>query len=424
MSRSCAKGAEDTCVNYPKLYRAKQTFERPRLESIEETVKATLSRVASRVKPGQSVAVTAGSRGIANIARILRAVISELKALQLDVFIVPAMGSHGGATAAGQVQILAHYGITEETMGVPIRATMEVRKVGVTPEGVPVYVDAEVLEADWLLPVNRVKAHTYHTGDIESGLSKMLMIGIGNEIGASTYHRAAMRIPFSKLARSVVPIVLREARVLCGVAIVENPYDETCHIEAVMPEVYQQREIELLAWAKSLMPRLPLRELDVLIIDWMGKDISGGGIDTNVVGRSKKTGTNILMLFVRDITPASHGNALGIGYCDVTTRKLTDKVDWKKTYINCIASCDVEAGMIPLTYDTEREALNVALGTIGLRAPEDAVLLWIRDTLHVFDLVISERARELLRGNPQVAVDPQPLGFEFRGDELISPFEA
>lgn len=408
-------------MRYPKLYRARQSFPRPRLEDLEEILRRKLAVLEERVKPGQSVAVAVGSRGIRDIKLVTKCVVERLKELGLEVFVVPAMGSHGGATPEGQRQILSDYGITEKEVGAPVRATMEVEKVGETEDGVPVLVDAEALGADWLIPINRVKPHTHLSGEIESGLSKMLLIGIGNHAGATVYHRAVVKLRFMRLVRTAVPVVLERARVLCGVAIVENAYDETCEIDVVTAEVWFEREAELQSKSKSLMPRLPLPELDVLIVDFLGKDISGAGMDTNIIGREKPV-ENITNIFVRDMTPNSHGNALGLGYADITTEKLIKKVDWEKTYINCVAACSLLACKTPVVYPSEREALEVALKSVGLIEPSEVSLVWIKSTLHIYDIVLSERAKEMLGGRGDIKVATRPFEFEFSGDELVSPF--
>ena len=271
---------------FPRVFRVRQDFDAPEVSDIKKCVTTELERtVANRVSAGQSVAITAGSRGITNIASIIRATAEYFLSIGAQPFVVPAMGSHGGGTAEGQRRVIESYGITEEFCGCPIRASMETRIIGEAKEGFPIFFDRHAGEADHVVVCGRVKSHTSFAGDIQSGLMKMMMIGLGKKDGAALYHQAIKEHGFPQIIRSVAPKVIECANILVGLAIVENAKDQTAHIEAVKPEDFQPRETKLLEMAKRWMPRLPFPEIDILLIDQIGKNISGTGMDTNVIGR-------------------------------------------------------------------------------------------------------------------------------------------
>ncbi|HEY2839374.1 MAG TPA: lactate racemase domain-containing protein, partial [Pirellulales bacterium] len=309
-------------TEYPKLFRLRQKFEAPRVVDIAGTVRSELSRLSlsQRVKPGQSVAITAGSRGIANISTVIKAAVEHFQSLGAKPFIVPAMGSHGGGTAAAQRGIIEGYGITEEFCGCPIRSSMETVIVCQTDEGFPVHFDKHAFGADHVLVVGRVKPHTDFVGEIESGLMKMMLIGLGKHEGAKIYHRAIQNYSFGQILRSVGSRVLEHCRIVAGLAIIENAYDETAKIAAVGSHEFEPREKELLVLARQWLARLPFRVADILFIDEIGKNISGAGMDTNVVGRKFQMHApapdeypKVKRIAVRGLTPETHGNASGIG---------------------------------------------------------------------------------------------------------------
>jgi len=335
-------------------------------------------KLDKRVKPGDSIAITAGSRGITDINMITRTVIDELIKLKGRPFIIPAMGSHGGATVSGQLKVLAGYGITEEKMGAPIKAAMEVMKVGEDKSGIPVYLDKNVIDADHVVAINRIKPHTRFAGEIESGLIKMLLVGLGKDIGARVYHRAIMRHTFDQIVESVFPIVLSRLSVLFGLAIVENAYGKVADIKAMRGEDIIKEEPGLKKRSFELMAKLPFRNIDLLIIDNMGKDISGTGMDTNIIGHKDESSSKITRkeegisrIFVRDLTSNSHGNACGIGLADFTTRKLVNKINFQETYINCVTALRPEGAKIPMTFESDKDAIEAAAsqpsGLKGLR---------------------------------------------------------
>jgi hypothetical protein len=387
-------------VVYPKIVRIRQHFERPRVQDVAASVTAELEKLdlGRRIRPGQTVALTAGSRGIANIPLILRSTAAFLKRLGARPFLIPAMGSHGGATAEGQRQLLESYGITEEFVGAPIKASMEVVSLGSTPEGFPLLLDRHASEADHIGVVARVKPHTGYHGPIESGLLKMMMIGLGKHAGALAYHRILLEQPFDKVVRSAGRALLAKAPIAFGLAIVENGYDETALLEAVEPADFEPREEQLLLRARRLLAGLPLRQADVLIVDEIGKDISGSGMDTNVVGRkrafrlqpSTDGQPNMRLIFVRGLSERTHGNATGIGLADFTTTRLVQAMNYRATVINCLTAGYPEGAFLPVHFETDREVLDTALAIIGTRTAEQARILRIRNTLMLDEIEVSE----------------------------------
>ena len=385
-------------ASYPPVFRLRQLFDSPQIEDVPGEVHAQLARLdlAEKVRPGQTVAITAGSRGIANIDRIIRAAVDHLKGLGAEPFIVPAMGSHGGGTAQGQREVIESYGVTEEAIGCPIRSGMETVVVCQTAEAFPVHFDRHAFGADHVLVANRIKPHTRFVGDIESGLMKMMLIGLGKHAGAKIYHRAIEDYSFGQIIRSVAGEVLGKCRVLAGLAIVENAYDRTARIEAVRPEELESREKELLVLARQWMPRLPFDRVDLLIVEEIGKNISGTGMDTNVVGRKFNDHQavdgelpKVRRIALRKLTPETHGNAVGLGMAEFCRSQLLRETDFHVTRLNAITAGHVSAAMPPLDYETDREILDAALSNIGLTDAPDARILWIRNTLELAEVECS-----------------------------------
>ncbi|MGQ9506103.1 MAG: lactate racemase domain-containing protein [Thermogutta sp.] len=409
-------------LTFPQIFRIRQRFVSRRIDDIPARIKAELERVRIRdkIKPGQSVAITAGSRGINNIVTIFRALVSILHDWGASPFLVPAMGSHGGGTAEGQLGVLQAYGITETSVGCPIRATMETVVVGQAPEGFDVHFDRFAYQADHVVVVNRIKPHTLFTGPIESGLMKMLLIGLGKHRGAEIYHRAAFDYSFDRIVRSVGRIVLTQCPILMGLAVVEDAFDETAHIEAVLPNEFETREPQLLKLAKAWMPRLPFDHAHVLVIDRLGKDLSGSGIDTNVIGRKTNDHRaapgekpDIRFICVRGLSPGTHGNAVGIGLAEFCRSEILPQIDFRATRMNAITSGHVSAAMLPLDYPTDREMLTQALANIGMTPPQCARLLWIADTLHLSELECSAAylAEAKDRNDLEILTEARPLPF-------------
>ena len=409
----------------PTMLRLRQTFARPRLDDIPRAVAEALERAGLPVKRGDTVAVGAGSRGIANIDTIVGATVRYLRDHGARPFVFPAMGSHGGGTPEGQLSVLEHYGITEATMGCPVRATMEVTQVG-EALGLPVWLDRYAAEADWIGIVNRIKPHTDFKGSIESGLFKMMTIGLGKYRGAIQYHRANIQHGYETVITSVGREMLARARIGFGLGIVENGYDETAHVEAFGAADLEAGERRLLKSAREWMARLPFSPIDVLIVEQIGKNISGAGMDTNVIGRPSNphepfpADPKILWIVALDLTEESYGNAVGIGNADFTTRRLVDKIDMKPTLINAITACAPGGAKIPPTYETDREAIETALSCIGLTPPERARVIRIKNTLMLGELEVSQAyAAEVARRSDLTVLGEAPLGFDAAG-RLIS----
>jgi len=407
-------------MHLPKMYRIRQRFDESKVENIGETVKAELHNLSlAAIKSGHWVAITAGSRGIANIADILKAVVEFVKSFDARPFIFPAMGSHGGATAEGQVAVLEQLGVTEAYLGGPILSSMEAEEIARTGDGVPVFVDKNALTADHIVVVNRIKSHTKFKAPIESGLMKMMAIGMGKLKGAGYYHKAALQYTFPKIIIDAARLVMRRTPVLCALGIVENAYGQTALVSAMQPEAIESREKELLLLSKKMMAKLPFIDIDLLIVDEMGKDISGVGIDPNVTGRNRDLlgvfdhPVQVKRLFVRDLTAKSKGNAIGIGLTDITTRRLVNKIDYAATYKNCITGISLEKGAVPMHFATDREAIEVGLGSIGLTPPEQSKIVRIINTNRLEIVEVSEAyAAELKkRSDLEILGGPQPMVF-------------
>ncbi|MBC8229950.1 DUF2088 domain-containing protein [bacterium] len=382
----------------PRMVKVRQNFDALVVEDIPETVKLELAKLhlPKSINAGETVAIAAGSRGIANIDTVVKAIVSNLKLIGAKPYIIPAMGSHGGATAEGQIDVLRHYGITEETVGAPVLATMEVVQIGETEDGLPVLIGKDAYESDHIVMLNRIKSHTDFSGVIESGLMKMLAIGLGKQKGANMYHRAFFRYGFEHVIRTVSQVVLSSGKITFGVGLIENAYGQTARIAAMLADELEITEQKLLVEAKNFSGSLPFDELDLLIVDKMGKNISGTGMDTKIIGRLMQNfepepqKPAILRIFVRDLTEESNGNACGIGLADFTTTRLVEKIDRPATYMNSITALGPQKVRTPVYYDTDREAIENALDTVGLTKPKDCRVVRIESTLHLGEVEISE----------------------------------
>lgn len=382
------------------------------------------------VPDGGAVAVGAGSRGIANLGSIVRGVVEGIDERGYDPFVFPAMGSHAGATAAGQREKLADLGVTEKSVGCEIRATMEVVTIGETPERkVPVYVDAHAAEADAIVPVNRIKPHTDFSGEVESGLSKMLVIGMGKQRGAKMAHDWSVEWSLRNMLPEITRRLLDSLPVAGGIAIVEDQHDDTGLIEAVPPSGFLEREKDLLDLAIEWMPKLPFDEMDVVVVDQLGKDVSGQGMDTNVTGRRHFTINEpepespvINRIVARGYTDTTAGNAMGMGQADFAHRDVLDGLDWAKSLINAITASTVRGVRLPPVVENDRAALIGALGTIGPVDGEEARVLRVTDTMRLKRVYASpaliEAARE--REDLKVVEEPTPIEFDASGD-FVAP---
>ena len=349
-----------------------------------------------KTAPGQSVAIACSSRGIANYAEAVSAVVDALKHLELKPFLVPAMGSHGSATGKGQKKVLENYGLTVDRVGAPIRSSLEVDRIADTPGGIPVCIDRHAMQADHIVLINRIKHHTEFEYEVESGLMKMMAIGLGKETGATLYHKAIMVHGYPKVIVSVARSVLATGKILFGVGLVENGLNQTAHITVAGAETLEEQEKEGLKIAKRLAPRLPFEAADVLIIDEMGKDISGTGFDTKVVGRilmplvaEEPISPRIKRIVVCDLTEKTAGNADGIGIADFCTRRLVEKIDLKALYVNALAGAEPEHAKIPLTLENDLDAIRAAIGSVGLIPVEKLKVMRIRNTMQLEKLEVS-----------------------------------
>ncbi len=414
-------------IAFPKMLLLKQRFPGTPPLDVGEAVRAEVSRVRDRIRPGMRVAVAVGSRGITNLQAIVREVVRTLKSADAEPFIVPAMGSHGGATPEGQSELLAEYGITEQQLGVPIRPSLEVKRIGATPEGVDVYCSVEAMAADGIVIVNRIKPHTDFSGRIGSGIIKMSVIGLGKRTGAAAYHVAAGQRGYEEMLRSMSRVILQTAPVLCGVAIVENQRHETARIAVLPREQIEAQEEELFVEAKRLMPKLPFDDIDLLIVDRLGKNISGSGMDPNIIGRGVHGYSSFLgqrnlppprskRIFVRDLTPETHGHAIGIGFADLTTQRLVDRMDRRVTYVNALTSLTPNGAKIPIHFDTDREALAMGIQSVGLTDTTQARVVRIQDTLSLEKLEASEVYLPEIAQRRDLEIKSQPSELRFGAD--------
>lgn len=401
----------------PRFRRVRQRFPRPRLEDVAGRARAELRRLlGGRLRPGARVAITAGSRGIANIVALLAAAADEVRAAGGDPFFVAAMGSHGGGTVEGQRAVLASLGITEEAVRAPLRIGTETVSLGRTPIGFEAHCDRLAAEADAILVINRVKPHTAFRGPNESGLLKMLAIGLGKVPGASAAHRLGAA-EMARAVREAARLICARLPVLGGLAVVENGYEETAMISALPVERMEEGERALLETARALLPRLPLPSADLLIVGEMGKNISGTGIDVNVTGRwglageGVAHGPDIARIVVLELSAASHGNANGVGLADFVTRRLAERIDPLATYLNALTTGYVDRARLPMVLEDDRAAIGAALRTLGLADPREARAMWVRNTLRLEELWVSEAALAELPPHA-VAIGPSmPLRF-------------
>lgn len=416
--------AELTVSELPPVALVRQRVDAPRVDDVEATARVEVETSLARIdrQPGR-IAVGVGSRGIANLEAIVRATVAALRAGGWDPFIVPAMGSHGAATADGQAEVLAGYGITEERVGAPVRATMETRVVGELEDGTPYHVDRLAVEAGACFLVARVKPHTSFRGPVESGPAKMAAIGLGKQPGAALMHNAGS----AGLTRRVPqgPRVLERAGILVGaLAVVENQRDETALLRGLAAaEVGAEAESELLERARRLMPRLPFGRVDVLVVDRMGKDISGTGMDTNVINRFRIVGQAesgeplITAIAVMDLTEATHGNGMGIGNADYVPARLLAKLDLAAVYTNALTAgpIAIQRPNLPMVMADGRDTIRAALTATGV-PPGEARLAWIHDTLHTEVLGVSAALLAAHAGELEVLREPRPLPFDAAGE--------
>jgi len=417
-------------MKFPRIAKIDQTFPKPFVESTEQEISDSFNSIVSTEKiSGNRIAITAGSRGISGMADMLKTLIKTIRQKGGDPFIIPAMGSHGGATPEGQLHILSDYGITPETMGVPILASMETVCIGETVDSLPVNIAKTAFDADGVVVINRIKPHTDFTGEVESGLMKMITVGMGKIDGAKTFHSRTVGHSYDYLVQTIARKVLATGKILCGIAIIENAYHQTATIEAISPNNIELREKELLLYSKKLMPSLPVEKADILIIDRLGKNISGVGIDPNITGRRYRINhhwpdnPNITRLAVMDITPESMGNAVGVGLADFCSSTLVNKIDKRITYLNAVTSRNTICSNIPLHFDTDHEMMEQMLISIGDIPPEEVRLLRIRDTLSLICIEASEALLPELKNHPNVSAISELYDMEFDENQKLIPIK-
>ncbi len=416
-------GALVQSVTMPRMIRVRQNFDRPKITDVAGKIRTELEKPEIRQMDlsGKRIAITCGSRGIHKIAEMLRQIVSVCKERGAAPFIVPAMGSHGGATAEGQLQILCDLGVTEEFCGCPIISSMEVKKVGRTEKGQDVYIDKHAAEADGIILINRIKAHTEFRGPYESGLMKMMAIGLGKQYGAQMCHYAGCH-RLHEMIPAFGNVILNNTPVLFGIGILENAYDETAEIHALTPDGIRTQEPILLEKAKSLMGTILFDHTDVLVVDEIGKNISGNGADPNVTGAfdsNLQGGISAYKRVVLDIHKDSHGNGHGLGVFDTTTRRLVDKLDIEAAYTNAITSALTKLPKIPMTMDNDHDAIAAAIITcVFAQDREHIKLIRIKNTMELGEIWISEALLEEVKKDPRLVVlgDPEPFTFNESGN--------
>ena len=418
-------------MDWPDMIRVRQKFSTQAVTDIASEVASQFKKLdlRNRAHRGASVAVGCSSRGIANYNIIVKATVDCLSQAGLEPFLFPAMGSHGAATAEGQKRVLEAYGITESFVGAPIRSSLDTVQIGETEDHLPVFVDKIASEADHLVLVNRIKPHTDFEHEFESGLLKMMAIGLGKEKGATVYHRAIMTYGYPRVLLSVARQVLDTGKIICGVGIVENGYAQTATIRVLGAEEIITKEKELLVEARRLAPALPFEDVDVLIIDEMGKDISGTGFDTKVVGRilmplicGEPETPRVKRIVVCDLTKKSQGNADGIGIADFVTETLVDKIDFDALHVNALAAGEPERAKIPMALKDSRQAIQSAMESVGEIPVNELKLIRIKNTLKLDVIEVSSAYREELAERADLEMLSDARAMRFDRDGSLPPF--
>lgn len=413
---------------------ARQCFPECPAADVRSSTAAALEPLLEGVRPGDRIAVAVGSRGISNLSIIVRCVVEGLRRTGAQPFLIPAMGSHGGGTAEGQVALLADYGVSSEALGAPLEPDLDVEELGCTAEGLEAVCSRVALAADGVLLVNRVKPHTDFHGPLGSGLLKMLVVGLGKREGARRFHAAASRLGYEPALRSLAACIQPRLRLLGGLAILEDQRHETVRIEGVWAGELEAREVELCEAARQLMPRLPFDDVDLLIVDRMGKNISGTGMDPAIIGRMihgystlidpAQPPPRVRRLLVRDLTPESRGNAVGIGLADFTTDRLVAAMDPRITRLNALTALSLQGAKIPLSFETDRAALGAALESLALSDPAGARVVHIRDTLSVHSFAHSLSLRGNARADCPIEETGEPREMTFDAAGNLAPCPA
>lgn len=410
-------------IPMPNMLKVKQHFDNEQIDDITAALQEKLDqeKIKSQIKPGMSIAVAVGSRGVDRIVEITAATIAFLKDLGAEPFIVPSMGSHGGATAEGQTDVLRHLGITEETVGAEIRSTMEVVKLGELQNGLPVYIDQYASEADGLVVINRIKPHTAFRGPVESGLMKMISIGLGKQKGAEACHQMGFKY-MAENVPAMAKIIMDERPFLFGVATVENAFDRAMIVDVLTKQEILDNEKELQVKAKERLPKLFFDQIDVLVIDEIGKNISGDGMDPNITGRFPTPyatgGPDVSKMVVLDLTHETEGNANGVGTADFTTQRLVDQMDREATYANGLTSTVCAPTKIATTLANDQEAIKAAIKTCNILDFTTVKMVRIKNTLEIGEIEVSEALYDYVKQHPQLDVltEPKPWTFDENGN--------
>ena len=407
----------------PKMVKVKQNFEDHKIDDVALAVKNEILKpeITQTIKAGTSIAIGVGSRGVANIDIAVKSLVSSLKELGAVPFIFPAMGSHGGGTVENQIALLAGYGVTEDKVGAEVRATMETVVPVVLDDGTKVHMDKFAYEADGVILINRVKPHTNFRGSIESGIVKMMTIGMGKINGASELHGSYPMSNFGTALPNAAKHLLKKINFLFGVGLVEDAYDHTAIVEAIPSDQLFDKEANLQSMAKKLMGKICFDQIDVLVIDEIGKEISGGGCDPNITGNKNEPGfenPNVSKLVLLDLTDKTKGNATGFAAADVITKKLFDKIDFPTTYANVVASSKLEGGKIPIPMKDGDEAVRLALKTLNGIDPINARVVRIKNTLKLAEIYVSESMLHEVDSNSMLEAITSPAEMSFNSSQF------
>lgn len=414
-------------IDIPPMYRVRQQFYANPLDDVEKSCTeqiGALSRL-QKLDKGAHIAIAVGSRGISDISLITASVVKALKDLGFEPFVVSGMASHGKATDEGQTELLAELGVTEEAVGCPVRASVEVVEIGTIASGLKVYMDRIASEADGIVLINRIKTHTAFHADYESGLVKMLAIGLGNDIGAKSCHQ----LGFGKMAENIVAMTrmkLEKLPVLFGVAVIEDGVENVSKIEVVDADDILDREPELLKISKSYMPSIGIDQIDVLVVDRMGKEISGDGMDPNITGRYATPyahgGPNVSKLAILSVTEKSHGNVIGVGQADLCTKRLFEAAELETTYVNSLIATVTSVARLPMILPTDHDAIKAAILTCNIMDFSRVRMVRIRDTLHLGEMLVSEALVDEVSAKKNVVSVEGPLEMKFESGTALPVF--
>lgn len=410
-------------IPIPKMVAVRQKFDREKIEDIPAAVLKEMDRddVKAKIRPGMSIAITAGSRGIDNLALVIREVVSFLKKQGAEPFVIPAMGSHGGSTAEGQKAIVTEYGVTEEYVGCPVKATMETVEIGKLDDGRPILINRLAAEADGIISLNRIKAHTAFRGRYESGVMKMLTIGLGCQAGAEVCHRQGI-LHLGPNVEKFAFGILKNANVILGVGLIENAYDETVKIRVMTKEQIPEEEPKLLDYAKSKMARILIDDVDAMIVDYIGKNISGEGMDPNIAGRwivpTIKGGINATRIGILDLTNETLGNFVGLGMADTCSKRVVEKISTDATYPNSLTSTVTELCKIPMYFDDHKKTIQATIKMVPAKSPEEVTMIRINNTLAMDTIWVSENLLEKVKKTPgmEILSEAEELKFDANGN--------